>query len=637
MTSNQLYRTAVRTLQQTKLKWSALGPKIRLICALTGFMAALFLATMLINLHQHQVPAVALESWSMDRTVTQSSSKRSTFTTVFQSISQRKPRDQADGCWRQDKKSMAGAPPCSDGLATDSGSSNASVALLFLVQEEIPTEPIWTAFIAAAAGLQRRQRVPPTQPDPPRLLPKIPEDPIEINSKCWRHGGPFNTFSSNPPRQPFTGPIPPPIANSTEWLRDSCHAGLSGQQLYAQQDLFTIYVHRRPDAAPAPPGSIFHGRDISDRVRASFAQASLVAAHRRLLTVSLQDPRNSMFLLVSETCIPLYHPAIIWAQMMAEAHISRVADGVYNSRRWSKKMETEALTAQRFQKSDQWVSLTRMHAEVAANDAHVWTMFKQFCKSQVACDTEHPNYGHTCVADEHYVATLLASYRMDESRDGIGEMTFVDWSSKDGPWHPRTFYPGNAPAAIRAMRARSAHAKCNVGFQETLASVKTVFNIRSVCDGPNEEPDDTTAEWPARRLSGVQEEGIVGAGVGEYAAAAEEIGLRSVGAERGLKVKRWKRKRKRQPVKQIQPGITETAIKEIGQSRENLHAWRGVEMQRHMQANLRASGWLGAYEPMRMNCPLFGRRVSGQAVSDFAAQAWRCDGLGFGASCLNQE
>lgn len=119
------------------------------------------------------------------------------------------------------------------------------------------------------------------------------------------------------------------------------------------------------------------------RVKASFAQASLVAAHRALLAAALEDPRNSMFLLVSESCLPLYHPALLWAQLMSESHVSRVADAVYNSRRWSSKMETPFLTAQRFQKSDQWSSLTRMHAELAAHDDHVWPMFEQFCKSQV--------------------------------------------------------------------------------------------------------------------------------------------------------------------------------------------------------------------------------------------------------------
>lgn len=79
------------------------------------------------------------------------------------------------------------------------------MALLFLAQDQIPTEPIWTAFLAAAAEVRRKQRVPPTQPDPATMLPPIQSDPEELNSQCWKHGGPFNTFSPNPPRNPFKG------------------------------------------------------------------------------------------------------------------------------------------------------------------------------------------------------------------------------------------------------------------------------------------------------------------------------------------------------------------------------------------------------------------------------------------------
>jgi hypothetical protein len=45
------------------------------------------------------------------------------------------------------------------------------VALLFLVKVRIPTEPIWTAFIASAAELSLVDRVPPPAPRPPTLLP----------------------------------------------------------------------------------------------------------------------------------------------------------------------------------------------------------------------------------------------------------------------------------------------------------------------------------------------------------------------------------------------------------------------------------------------------------------------------------
>ena len=59
------------------------------------------------------------------------------------------------------------------------------VALLFLTKDDIPTEPIWTAFITAAAELTLRVRVPPPAPPPVQLLPAIPEHTDEVEATCW--------------------------------------------------------------------------------------------------------------------------------------------------------------------------------------------------------------------------------------------------------------------------------------------------------------------------------------------------------------------------------------------------------------------------------------------------------------------
>jgi hypothetical protein len=65
------------------------------------------------------------------------------------------------------------------------------MALMFLVNAEIYTEPIWAAFIASAAELTLRRHVPPTRPAPPQLFPDIPEHVKQHNSKCWTHGEPI--------------------------------------------------------------------------------------------------------------------------------------------------------------------------------------------------------------------------------------------------------------------------------------------------------------------------------------------------------------------------------------------------------------------------------------------------------------
>lgn len=119
------------------------------------------------------------------------------------------------------------------------------------------------------------------------------------------------------------------------------------------------------------------------RMKAEFAQPSLVSAYKLLLEAALQDRRNSMFLLVSETCIPLHHPALVWAQLIAESHVSRIAAGAYSGVRWSELMATTHLRREHFLKGAQWHTLTRMHAELVLRDKHVWSQFEKFCITQV--------------------------------------------------------------------------------------------------------------------------------------------------------------------------------------------------------------------------------------------------------------
>jgi hypothetical protein len=66
------------------------------------------------------------------------------------------------------------------------------------------------------------------------------------------------------------------------------------------------------------------------------------------------------------------------------------------------------------------------------------------------------------VADEHYVASLLAAYNMGDTADGIGLSTFTDWWSQHNQESPRTFGPGQASASHVAqyMRSRLGPAQC---------------------------------------------------------------------------------------------------------------------------------------------------------------------------------
>lgn len=166
-----------------------------------------------------------------------------------------------------------------------------------------------------------------------------------------------------------------------------------------------------------------------------------------------------------------------------------------------------------------------------------------------------------------------------------------------------------------------------------MASVRSLFDVAPIC-----HPPAADAPAGAPRQPDLPARGLLGESDGESRSTAaltppDETSLRGAGRELQLQQNKGVLQQRRRRW-QIQPGITEAGIREIGPQREKMHAWRAGEIQKSMAANLRDTGWLGEYVPMRMNCPLLGRRVSADAVSDFAAQAWRCDGLGFGAECL---
>jgi hypothetical protein len=76
---------------------------------------------------------------------------------------------------------------------------------------------------------------------------------------------------------------------------------------------------------------------------------------------------------------------------------------------------------------------------------------------------------------------------------------------------------------------------------------------------------------------------------------------------------------------------------EFGTQRDRVLYTRAQTIKQAQVLNLQKSGWLGEYEPMLATCPLTARKVSPEAVSEFASIAWRCDGLGFAWECLQHE
>lgn len=124
----------------------------------------------------------------------------------------------------------------------------------------------------------------------------------------------------------------------------------------------------------------------------------------------------------------------------------------------------------------------------------------------------------------------------------------------------------------------------------------------------SEDEDDDDTEWPLGPVVRATE----AAGVAAEAATVQDSALG--GAGRVLLQSR------------IPP--------EYGFEREKQIFGRAVKISKVQRANLKATRWMGAFEPMLPSCPITARKIAPEAVSEFASLAWRCDGLGFSWDCL---
>ena len=90
------------------------------------------------------------------------------------------------------------------------------------------------------------------------------------------------------------------------------------------QRLFSVYIHSgvhqeaNDETAAAQPKDIFAEFYIRSSITPAWGQPTLIMAERLLLQKALQDKDNQRFVLLSESCIPLYSPQLIYQQLMGE-------------------------------------------------------------------------------------------------------------------------------------------------------------------------------------------------------------------------------------------------------------------------------------------------------------------------------
>ncbi|KAF3333790.1 Core-2/I-Branching enzyme [Carex littledalei] len=214
--------------------------------------------------------------------------------------------------------------------------------------------------------------------------------------------------------------------------------------------LFSIYVHALPGYVPEfGRKSVFYQRQIPSQP-AEWGKMNMCEAERRLLANALLDWSNERFVLLSESCIPLFPFPVVYKYLI-EAKYSFVGSfidpGPHGRGRYNPRMAPEVNVSQ-WRKGSQWFEVQRTLAVNMISDTKYYLKFKEFCRPP-------------CYVDEHYFPTMLAI----ESPSLISgrSVTWVDWSR--GGSHPATFGKGDVTEAF--LKRVKEEPKCRYNGNES--------------------------------------------------------------------------------------------------------------------------------------------------------------------------
>ncbi|KAK1379165.1 Core-2/I-branching beta-1,6-N-acetylglucosaminyltransferase family protein [Heracleum sosnowskyi] len=219
---------------------------------------------------------------------------------------------------------------------------------------------------------------------------------------------------------------------------------------------FSIYIHSEPGFVfdeSSTRSSFFYNRQLSNSIKVGWGESSMIQAERLLLGAALEDPANRRFILLSDSCVPLYNFSYIYEYLMTSP--KSFVDSFLDKKegRYNPKM-SPVIPKSKWRKGSQWIALVREHAEVVADDEIILPVFRKFCKRRPPVDVSKGKLNskiqkqHNCIPDEHYVQTLLAMSDLEGELERR-TVTYTSWNQsatkmETKGWHPFTFSYANA-------------------------------------------------------------------------------------------------------------------------------------------------------------------------------------------------
>lgn len=239
----------------------------------------------------------------------------------------------------------------------------------------------------------------------------------------------------------------------------------------SEEHEYSVYIHASPGFSYTERNTVcrsFINRQLPNSVVVEWGRPTMIQAERLLLREALQDPLNERFILLSDSCIPLYNFRYVYDYVMTSQ--KSFVDSFYEDKfsQYNIPM-APTIPEVKWRKGSQWFALTKKHASIVAADSAVYSTFVDHCKclycrfdstwsaaslagwllkvvasrslEDDSLSSQPSNTHHNCIPDEHYIPTLLA---IKDTEDEIERhtLTYSRWeTSADGRpgWHPATF------------------------------------------------------------------------------------------------------------------------------------------------------------------------------------------------------
>ncbi|RID41974.1 hypothetical protein BRARA_J01896 [Brassica rapa] len=204
------------------------------------------------------------------------------------------------------------------------------------------------------------------------------------------------------------------------------------------EGFYSIYVHTNPSFQEHyPETSVFYSRRIPSQT-VYWGTSTMVDAERRLLANALLDESNQRFVLLSDSCIPLFNFTTIYDYLTGTnlSYIGSFDDPRTPGRgRYNPKMYPQ-INITHWRKGSQWFETTRELALHIIEDTVYYKIFDQYCKPP-------------CYMDEHYIPTFVHMLHGEMSANR--SLTWVDWS-RAGPHPARFIWPDVTDEFLNRIR-----------------------------------------------------------------------------------------------------------------------------------------------------------------------------------------